>query len=224
MNTDYYVSNTPKLLKDFDKTAKHMRKAMASHYEAGFADTLIKDVRQEYEALIPELPYIGGKGSFLTKNVIASGWCLALYRALKKHGKTVEETGKIIYKTVQEQLNSYPKLLRRLIGRYMFSRFYLAKLRKDAAKSQARRYPGDWVFTVFESSGEEFDYGIDYTECGIFKLFHAQGADELVPFLCETDFPVSKALGTGLVRTNALADGSQKCNFRFKRGREVKRD
>ena len=224
MNTDYYISIKSKLLKDFDKTAKHMRKVVASHYEADFADTLLKEARREYESLIPELPYIGGKGSFLTKNLIASGWCLALYRALIKHDKTVEEIGKIIYRTVQEQLNSYPKLLRRLIGRYRFSKFYLAKLKKSAAKSQERQYTGNWVFTVLEGNGEEFDYGIDYTECGICKLFHAHGADEIVPFLCETDFPVSKALGTGLVRTNSLADGSQKCNFRFKRGREVKQD
>ena len=220
MSSNYYIARRSKLLRDFDKTAKYMKNAVASRYEDDFADTVLRETRREYEALIPELPYIGGKKSPLTKSLIGSAWCLALYRALKKRGKTAEETGEIILATIRAQFDRFPRLLLRLIGRYRFSKHYLSKLRRQAEISRERRYPGDWVLTVIEGDGRELDYGIDYTECGICKFFHAHGADELVPYMCATDFPVSEALGTGLIRTTTLADGSDRCNFRFKKGRK----
>jgi hypothetical protein len=55
-----------------------------------------------------------------------------------------------------------------------------------------------WVLTYIWGDGKEFDYGYDITECGICKFLHDQHADELVPFLCLVDFPLSKAFGRGL--------------------------
>jgi hypothetical protein len=222
MVDDYYTSRKAKLLKDFDKAAKRLRKILVSYYGDDLTDTIARETRQEYEALIPELPYIGGKKNLLTRNLIGSAQALALYRVLKRHGKTVEEAGKIIYEAVEAQIGAYPRLLLCLLGKLRFTKFVVKKLRKLAAESQKRRYPGDWVCTFVEGDGEEFDFGIDYTECGICKFYHAQGADEFTPFLCLTDFPLSKAFGSGLARTMTIAEGCDKCDFRWKRGREVK--
>ncbi len=217
---NYYTSQARKLLKDFDKyTRKHARKTIASNYGDHVTDTLLREGRQEYEALIPELPYIGGKKNRLTANLIASAWCLALYRVLKTRGKTAEEVGTILHESVEAQLRSYPRFVVRLVGRWMFAKF---RLKKYAAESQKRRYPEDWVCSFIQGDGKQFDFGIDYTECAICKFFHAQGAGEFTPFLCLLDFPMSKAMGTGLVRTMTLAEGAEKCDFRFKRGREVR--
>lgn len=221
MSDEYYISRKAKLLKDFDKTARHMRKAMVSRHGDEFADSAISEARAGFEALIPDLPYIGGRKNLLTRSLVGTAWCLALYRVLKKHGKTVEETGAIINETVQTRFASVPKPLRMLVGKYIFSKLYLKRLKKQAELSRERRYPGDWVLKVIVGDGVEFDYGIDYTECGVCKLCDAHDAKELIPHLCATDFPVSKALGTGLVRTTTLAEGADRCNFRFKKGREV---
>jgi hypothetical protein len=222
MVDNYYTSRKEKLLKDFDKTAKRLREVLVSYYGDDLTDTIIRETRQEYECLIPELPYIGGKKNLLTRNLIGSAQALALYRVLKKHGNTVEEAGKIIYEVVEAQIGAYSKLLRRLLGRLRFTRLFVKILKNLAAESQKRRFPRDWVCTFVEGDGKEFDYGIDYTGCGICKFFHAQGADEFAPFLCLLDFPMSKASGSGLVRTMTIAEGAEKCDFRFKRGREVK--
>ena len=74
-----------------------------------------------------------------------------------------------------------------------------------------------------DGDGRNFDYGVDYTECAICKFYHAEDADELVPYVCLLDYPVSKALGTGMARTTTLADGAERCDFRFKPGRPVER-
>lgn len=220
MVENYYTSRKSKLLKDFDKyMRKHARKALVSHYGDDLTDTIARETRQEYEALIPQLSYIGGKKNPLTTNLIQCAWGLALYKVLKTHDKTAEEAAKIIYKAVEAQLRSSPKFLLRLLGRWMFAQY---RLKKQAAESQKRRYPEDWVWSFIKGDGKEFDFGMDFTECAICKFFHAQGADEFTPFLCLLDFPMSKAFGTGLVRTMTLAEGAEKCDFRYKRGREVK--
>ncbi len=36
-----------------------------------------------------------------------------------------------------------------------------------------------------------FDYGLDVTECGIVRFYHAQDADELAPYMCLSDCVVS---------------------------------
>jgi hypothetical protein len=60
------------------------------------------------------------------------------------------------------------------------------------------------------------------TECAICNFFHIQGADELTPYMCQLDFAVSKALGLGLSRTTTIPESGEKCDFRYKQGRETK--
>ena len=217
----YYRDQKSKLLGDFSKFfEKYGRRVLVSHYGKGLADTIGKETHREYEELIPQLPYIGGKKNTLTKSLIQSAWALALFRALKAHGETADETGKMIYEMIETQLQSYPKLLRYLVGRWYFTRYNYNKMKQQAAKSQKRLYPEDWVWSFLKGEGKEFDWGIDDTECGVCKFFHAQGADELTPHLCKLDFAMNKALGMGLVRTMTIAEGGERCDFRYKRGRE----
>jgi hypothetical protein len=91
----------------------------------------------------------------------------------------------------------------------------MRRLEKAARRSQARRYPGDWVFEVVHGDGESFDFGVDMTECGIVKFFHSQGADEVVPYLCELDYIGAETMGVGLQRTKTLAWGCDRCDFRM---------
>ena len=224
MADNYYIVRKSRHLKDFDRTAKHIRRVLVSHYGDDLAHPFLEETRREYEALIPDLPYIGGRKNRLTKSLVGSAWCLALYRALKEHGKTAEETGRVVYETVRAQLSAYPAFLLRLVGSLRFSKFAVARLRKQAEQSQRREYAGNWVYTVIDGDGKEFDYGMYFTECGICKFFHARGADELTPFLCLLDFPMSRAFGTGLVRTMTIAEGHDTCDFRFKKGREVEHE
>jgi hypothetical protein len=217
----YYTSQEPRLLRDFDNNVgKYWRKVLSSHLGDDLADAILREARQKYEALIPELPYIGGKKNQVhTTFLIQSAWFLALYRALKSHGKTPEEAGKMVHEGLEALLRSYPKFLLRIVGRWQMSK---SRLRRYYAESQKRAYPQDWKCTFVEGDGREFDFGMDYTECGICKFFHAQGADEFTPYICLLDFPTQKAMGTGLFRTMTIAEGAEKCDFRFKPGREVK--
>ena len=219
--TNYYISRKSELLKSYDKGAKPLGKILATRFDDKHTNTILIEARQEFEAIIPQLPYIGGDKNFNTKNLIMASSCLAIYRVLKDHGKTAEEVGKIIYE-MTEALVDYPKFILHFIGRLKYGKGYEKKIKEWATESQKRQYPGDWVATFIEGDRREFDYGIDMTECGILKFFHAQGADEIVPYICVSmDGIFSKAFNRGLVRTMTLAEGCDRCDFRYKRGRDT---
>jgi hypothetical protein len=187
-------------------------KARASH--------LIRDIRQEYEALAPEMPYIGGEENMFTEWLTYGVYYLAVYRVLKAEGQSVEEAGKIIFDTFQAMAD-YPKWLLRLVGGLRYNRRYVRRLKEAAARTQERRHPGDWVATFVEGDGESFDYGMDIMECGICDFYRAQGAEELAPYLCLSDYVVSDAFDRGLVRYKTLAEGAAVCDFRYRKGRET---
>lgn len=45
--------------------------------------------------------------------------------------------------------------------------------------------------------------------------------EELAPYLCLSDYVLSKAMNRGLVRYKTLAEGAEVCDFRFKKGQET---
>ena len=93
---NYYISRKSKLLKSFDKTASLVRDSVVSSYGSDFANTLYQETRQEYEALIPQLPHIEGiRGSLLNSFLRVTAQELAVYQAMKKHGKTAGEAWEI---------------------------------------------------------------------------------------------------------------------------------
>jgi hypothetical protein len=111
--------------------------------------------------------------------------------------------------------------LLRIVGGLRYDEAYKGRLRAAVARTQDRRYPGAWVATFVEGDGEAFDYGIDITECGICKFYAAQGAIELAPYMCLSDYVVSDAFDRGLVRYETLAEGAELCDFRYKKVRET---
>jgi len=215
--SDYYVSRKRKLLRDFDRMVRRVRDVFVSPYGEEQTDALIGETRREYQALIPQLPYIGGKEPY-TQFIIGAAWSLAMYRVLKARGETIEAIGRLIFEVDRAFLKTYPRFMRRLFGHMTFSRRYIRRLRKRAAESHERRYPSDYVYTFVEGDGETFDFGVDYLECATCKFLQQQGASELAPYLCASDLVYSDMLDWGLVRTQTLSEGAEKCDFRFKKG------
>ena len=216
----YYVSRRSELLGKFDKEARHWRQVIASHYGDDLANAIVKEAREEYEAVIPDIPYIGGDENHLTSSLVESARCLALYKAMKERGKTAEETGRILYDAIELRGPGPPiPPPKRLTPEGLMRR-----RRARAERSQKRLYHGDWVYQFIRGDGVEFDYGYDFVECGTQKFYHAQNADELLPFYCFLDFPKSKVDGLGLTRTMTLAEGHRKCNHRFKKGRRTEQE
>ena len=189
---------------------------LISSYGNEQANLLIRECRREYEALIPQIPFIGNKSPFLIFLIPTSRY-LAVYRALRRKGLTIEEAAQLIYLMNEAEWEAIPIILRRIISYLWFSPLFIWRVRKRAKESQGREYTGGYVLTFIEGDGRTFDYGFDYTECAGCKFLNQQGVPELAPLMCSFDKTASDILGWGLTRTTTIADGFKKCDFRFKK-------
>ena len=114
-------------------------------------------------------------------------------------------------------MKQFPRIKRWLFGRIMYSSFLKRIVKKRAEEGKQVR-SGDFEVRYLIGDGESFDFGVDYIACGNYKFLQNQGAEEFAPYVCMSDIALSDAMGWGLIRTETLADGCEKCDFRFKKG------
>lgn len=194
----------------FKKFLRRHTELLNSRFGGSEADAIRREMLAEYRPLIPQVPYVGGRRNRYTPGLAMSAWALAIYRVLLRHGGTVQDAGEILHNYAK---SSYGRLPRPLRTRMLRPRKTRAE--KQAKWTQQSPYPGDWLNAIVEGDGRTFDWGIDITECGMVKFFHAQGADELTPYLCDLDYVMAEAAGVGLSRTKTLAWGCDSCDFRW---------
>lgn len=221
IDKEYYVKRKDELLEKFEVDVKCWSPFLLKQYGEIQAYKTLLEARQNFESLIPNIPYIGGDENNFTKNLVDSVRYLALYNAMKKFDRTVEEVGKIIYDGYLKKVSEQPRLLIPP-DQWLSPEQLLERSRKAAIRSQERRYPGDYVYTYIVGDGKEFDYGFDFTECASLKLYHIHGAGEFLPYYCYLDFVAGKVRGFGFTRTMTLHEGHEKCNHRFKTGGKTK--
>ena len=99
----------------------------------------------------------------------------------------------------------------------MFSRLVRKIVAKRARQPQGTRF-GEFEIEYVIGDGDEFDYGVDYVECGNYNFVLKHGGEEFAPYVCMSDIALSEAMGWSLSRTQTLADGCPNCDFRFKAG------
>jgi hypothetical protein len=215
---NYYSSRKSKLLKSFDKTASLVRDVVVSRYGEDFADTLHKETRQEYKALIPQIPHIEGiRASALNSFLLITAQELTVYKVMKRHGKTAGDAWEICHDALRVSLEKMSPIKCWFFSRLMYSRFAKKRMQKRAERDEHERL-GEFEVRYVLGDGKNFDFGVDYVACGNYNFVKEQGAAEFAPYVCMSDIALSDALNWGLIRTETLADGCERCDFRFKEG------
>ena len=218
---DYYIKNKLKLMEQFDKMLKQITPVLTENFEADKTEKLTREVRKEIELFLPQIPYIGGKKNKLTFNLVGSVYILALIKVLKEEGLKERDIGKLVYEMNEKYVKSQSHFLKWLYPKLVFSKFMMKKAKKSAEESQLKKYEGDWVKEFVKGNGDDFDYGITYTECGIFKFYKKMGYEQYIPYLCLTDYAMFREFGIGMKRTQTIGNGAPICDFRFKKGEQT---
>ena len=173
---DYYLSRELEIMDQFHNHAKAWKPFLTASYGDKTTHMLLLAAKEQMEAIIPVIPYIGGDGNPMTRHLVRSTTSLALYKAIKERGGTPKEAGKVIHDAVVTSVSKLP-----------LSSFTSPRSSSQGKKAERKnRYAdlqGDWVWEFVEGDGVEFDYGCDFLECGTQKLYHAHGADEFLPLL-----------------------------------------
>jgi hypothetical protein len=209
---NYYVPRRTKLLKSFDKTANLIRDYVVSRYGENLADTLSRKARQKYDQLIPHIPHVDGLPA-LNSFIRIAALELSVFRAMKKHGKSAGEAWELCHEALKARTEAMPKFIRRLIGWYLFTGFV-----KNRARKMSGRDLGGFTMEYVEQEG---GWGVNYIRCAIHDFLKEQDAEDFSPYVCLSDMTLSDAMGWGLKRTGTLADGCEKCDFRFIKGAET---
>ncbi|WP_163341116.1 L-2-amino-thiazoline-4-carboxylic acid hydrolase [Desulfopila sp. IMCC35008] len=214
----YYIPYKKKLLRKFGTTSERMRASVVARYGEEFTNTLQKEVRQQYDDLIPEIPYIRGpRARMLNTFLLISAQELAVYRAMAEHGKSPGEAWELCHKALRLRLSEIPQWKRRIMRQFMFSRVVRRIMAKRFRKKQKTRF-GDFEIEYLIGEGDDFDFGVNYLQCGNYEFVKRHGGEEFAPYVCMSDIALGEAMGWGLRRTQTLADGCPHCDFRFKDG------
>ncbi len=210
-----YSACLPEFLDAFDRDLARWRPILVERYGDDSADLVSHESREEFMRLVPLIPYIGGQDDWLDA-LMESVRCLALYHAMKHHGKTAEETGRVVYEAVLARADEPRPAIPP--GQQLAPTQLMARRRERAERTQERRYGQGYVCEFVPGDGQNFDYGYNFTECAAQKFYQAQGAAEFLPSFCALDFAYSQVFGLGLTRTMTLSAGQPVCNHRFKSG------
>ena len=211
------------LMEQFDKLSKINRAYLVKRFDEKKVDQWITKARQDYETVIPQIPYIGGEGHKFTQLLLITSTFIPLLKILRAEGISTRDNGHLIVTTADEYYQSIPWPITWFMRRSYFTDSGIERRKAFAQRVQQRRYPDDWVFKFVPGDGKTFAFGMDYSECGLKKFYSRQGLEEFVPYLCLCDYSMWKAIGIEGTRTQTLANGGSKCDFRIiKKGPNAK--
>lgn len=118
---DYYTSMTPKLMKSFETMFSCAKKPAGRYLDACRLQEFHEQARKEFEKLIPQLPYIGGKKVPGTRNLVGGAQMLAMIRSLERYGLSREQIGEVIYGTWERLFGRIPRFASLIMGKIMMS-------------------------------------------------------------------------------------------------------
>jgi len=215
---DYYLKNKPKLMKRFGYSLKIAKDLLMERFDDSKADDLINQMRNKYEDLLIKMPDVGGKKNLLISILTDKVSLLAMLFILEKEGYTYREIGEFAIKFTEiETKNAMERAENKginLLDLY-FDDVFLNSARTHCNDTLKRKYPDNWVMEFVDGINEDFDYGLNVSECAIHKTYKRFGAEKYAPFACLIDFAQGNVLGFGLTRTKSLANGALGCDHRY---------
>jgi hypothetical protein len=220
---NYYIENREKFGKQFKSLIKVGKKRLSSIYSPEIANNLLLDAQIEFNNILTKLTYVGGDKSPYTSFMMESAITLAFIKASKLLQSSNYEVGKLVYEITENYAQANSAIKKWIYRKVIFSKKMKKKWRYWAKESQKRKYSENWVCEFIEGDGKDFDYGLNFTECGWLKLIENEGLREIAPYACLCDYARMRAFGIGFKRTKTIAAGAEFCDFRFIKDYETPR-
>ena len=214
---NYYLKLKTKLMKDFKDVEGYMKNVLIQYLDQSKIEALLDKTRSQFETLLPTLPYVGGEANVLTDSLITCAWCLPLFQSLEREGLSLREIAKITYEKMEHDVESKSAEKKRKVREFYFSPSMRKAEITRSKETTSGKYPGDWVSEYVEGDGKAFDFGIDFTECAICKFLERHNALRYAPIFCLSDYATYRAFDIGFRRTQTIARGASRCDFRFKK-------
>lgn len=207
------------LFRRYNKSSKIVIEILSNYYSPSDIDSIVLETIKEVESLLPHIPYIGGKENFSLNDFFDSIMILALYKILRRKESSVRNIAQIMYEIREIQSLKQSKLMKFLTAKLIFSSIIKNSYKKKINLMTQRAYPENWKMEFVEGDGEEFNWGVNFYECAVQKFFNKHGGEELLPYICMTDYaPFNVLKNVEFKRTQTIAGGAPFCDFRFRKG------
>jgi hypothetical protein len=184
---------------------------------------IVAITEEHFTKIFPDIKFAATSKNPVDKRLDFCGYFLALIKTLEEEGEDFESIRRTCLAIVTGYVtpkNRMQKFLKRvpakLIGTSL-AKFFLKAFNKKVSRNENK---DGFIANIITDKAATFwlGYGIDILECGICKLFAKHGYQKYASILCEVDEITSNLAGLKLVRTGTIANGADKCDFRFKKG------
>ena len=204
------------LLQEYDAKKDARRELYIDLFGENGIDGILDEMRDSYESIIPDMPYIGERNFHLVW-FIPNSEKLAEYLVAEKYGVTKREFSHLHLTQASKDLLATPEDELIMAGQMNFGFRTELLMMANALWSQFRTYPDDYIYRFRKGDGVDFDWGLDYTQCSNVLLYEKYDAtDLLLPLVCTMDDLAGSAMRTGYRRTMQLATGDPMCDLRWK--------
>jgi L-2-amino-thiazoline-4-carboxylic acid hydrolase len=183
---------------------------------------IIVDTENHYHIISADTTFARTSKNPVDRRLDFCSYFLALIKTLDEKGETFENIRKICLQITTEYVQPKSKVqafLKRLLPKLTNTWFGQILIKAFHKRVSVNSNPDGFIAQIITDKQETFGlgYGVDIIECGICKLFKKHNYTKYASILCEVDEITSGLAGLQLIRTGTIANGAQKCDFRFKR-------
>ncbi|RKN80036.1 hypothetical protein D7Z94_17490 [Ulvibacterium marinum] len=185
-------------------------------------DSILQDTENRYWQISKDTNFSKKSTNPLDKRLDLMAYFLATILTLREKRfdfQTIKSVCMEIALEFVRPKNGLQKWLKKLPPKLIdtqLSHLFLKRMHKKISrKGHEDGFRAELITDKKETYG--LGYGIDILECGICKLFSKYKAREYTPILCEVDKITSNLAGLELIRKGTIANGADKCDFRFKK-------
>lgn len=203
------------------KYKKYFKRILTKRFPE-LCDSIILNADKRYFQISKDTDFSKSSSNPLDKRLDLMAYFLATIQSLQEQQLDFQSIEKVCTEIATEYVRPkntlqkwFKKLPPKLINTKLSSLFLKMMYKKINTKGHQDGFLAKVVTDKKDTYG--FGYGIDILECGICKLFDKHRAGKYTPILCEVDKITSNLAGIELVRKGTIANGADKCDFRFKK-------
>lgn len=185
-------------------------------------DSILLDADERYIQVSKDTNFSKNSTNPLDKRLDLMAYFLATIQSLEYKKVDFKEIENICIEIASEYVrpkNQFQKWVKKLPPKLINTKLSGLFLKMMDKKISQKGHQDGFLAKVITDKQDTFGfgYGIDILECGICKLFGKHKAEEFTPILCKVDKITSSLAGLELIRKGTIANGADKCDFRFKK-------
>ncbi len=205
IKTGHYLGKEEKLLKKFNRTLARYLKEITPKYGHEFSELVRVSAREKFLELIPRIPYYNAKS--YQEIILTNAILIALTRAMREHGKSVEDSLRIQVKIMREKYARIP----RFVGRIFASNIGGYFLNRLAIKVTQEGWNTEYIKGTTE---DDYDVSIITRQCGVVEYLRSEQEFDYLKYCNFSDFLMFPQMNIGLKQTSQIESGE--CRYCMK--------